>query len=75
MFVQHAQTVGIRVGVVEGSSDVAAAVRLLTRIASYVSQRHETRSKGRTFESAIEGRSNVEAAVRLFTCIADYVSQ
>ena len=34
----------ILVRVVEGSSDVAAAVRLFTRIACYVSQRHEKRS-------------------------------
>ena len=35
---EHAQIVGILVRVVEGSSDVAAAVRLFTCIASYVSQ-------------------------------------
>jgi len=35
---KHAKIVGILVRVVEGSSDVAAAVKLFTYIASYVSQ-------------------------------------
>ena len=35
---KHSKIVGILVRVVEGSSDVAAVVKLLTYIASYISQ-------------------------------------
>ena len=72
---KHAKTKGILVRVVEDSSDVAAVVKLLTYIASYVSQWHEKRIEGKTFERVVEGSSDVAAAVKLLTYIASYGSQ
>ena len=51
------QKVRILVRVVEGSSDVEAAVRLFARIASYVSQRHEKGSKADLLKVSLKVRA------------------
>ena len=68
--------VRILVRVVEGSSDVATAARLLTHAAGYASQWHTMGiRRNRVIVRVVEGSSDVAAAETLLTHVVGYASQ